>query len=107
MSIQVTERAADHIRSALERHAGSVGLRLGVKTTGCSGFSYTVDYAEAVQEGDSVFQQHGVQVVVDPKSLPFLEGVEVDYVRQGLNEHFTFTNPNVKDTCGCGESFSV
>jgi len=107
MSIQMTERAADHIRSALDRHGSGVGLRLGVKTTGCSGFSYTVDYANAVEDGDSVFRQHGVQVVVDQKSLPFLEGVEVDYVREGLNERFTFSNPNVKDMCGCGESFSV
>jgi iron-sulfur cluster assembly protein len=107
MSIEVTERAANHIQSALRRHAESVGLRLGVKTTGCSGFSYTVDYAERIGEGDQVFEQHGVRVVVDRKSLPFLEGVRVDFVRDGLNEHFTFSNPNVKDTCGCGESFSV
>ncbi|MBA1148062.1 iron-sulfur cluster assembly accessory protein [Ectothiorhodospiraceae bacterium WFHF3C12] len=107
MSIEVTERAANHIRSALQRSGAGIGLRLGVKTTGCSGFAYTVDYAEAVGDSDSVFEQHGVQVVVDRKSLPFLEGVQVDYVREGLNEHFTFSNPNVKDTCGCGESFSV
>lgn len=107
MSIEVTERAADHIRAALQRNGTGVGLRLGVKTTGCSGFAYTMDYADAIEETDSVFEQHGVRVVVDRKSLPFLEGVEVDYVREGLNEHFTFNNPNVKDTCGCGESFSV
>ncbi len=107
MAIEVTERAANHIRAALQRKGAGVGLRLGVKTTGCSGFSYTVDYAESIGEADSVFEQHGVQVVVDRKSLPFLEGVQVDFVREGLNEHFTFSNPNVKDTCGCGESFSV
>lgn len=107
MSIEVTQQAADHIRAALQRKGSGVGLRLGVKTTGCSGFSYTVDYAEEIGEFDSVFEQHGVRVVVDRKSLPFLEGVQVDYVREGLNEHFTFHNPNVRDTCGCGESFSV
>lgn len=107
MSIEVTERAANHIRTALQRDSEGVGLRLGVKTTGCSGFAYTVDYARDIADNDQVFEQHGVRVVVDRKSLPFLEGVQVDYVREGLNEHFTFSNPNVKETCGCGESFSV
>lgn len=107
MSIAVTERAADHIRHALTGREGSVGLRLGVRTSGCSGFAYTVGYADAVGEADEVFEQHGVKVVVDRKSLPFLEGVELDYVREGLNERFAFNNPNVKDECGCGESFSV
>ncbi|MGD8429272.1 MAG: iron-sulfur cluster assembly accessory protein [Ectothiorhodospiraceae bacterium] len=107
MTIQVTERAADHIRSSLEKHGGGVGLRLGVRTSGCSGFMYTVDYADEVAEGDSVFECHGVSVVVDSKSLPFLEGMELDYVREGLNERFSFRNPNVSAECGCGESFSV
>lgn len=107
MTIQVTERAADHIRHALANHDGGVGLRLGIKTSGCSGFAYTVGYAESVDEGDSVFEERGVTVVVDRKSLPFLEGIEVDFVRDGLNERFSFRNPNVTAECGCGESFSV
>ena len=107
MSIQVTERAADHIRRSLENRQDSVGLRLGVKTSGCSGFMYTVDYADGVDAGDSVFEINGVRVVVDAKSLPFIEGMEVDFVRDGLNERFAFRNPNVAGECGCGESFSV
>ena len=107
MSIQVTERAAEHIRQALARHGSGVGLRLGVRTSGCSGFMYTVGYAEEVSADDTLVEQHGVAVVIDRKSLPFLEGLEVDFVREGLNERFSFRNPNVKAECGCGESFSV
>lgn len=107
MAIQVTENAAVHIRGALTHHGSAVGLRLGVKTSGCSGFAYTVGYAEQVDESDTVFENHGVRLVVDPKSLPFLDGMEVDYVREGLNERFSFRNPNSKAECGCGESFSV
>lgn len=107
MAIQVTESAAAHIRSALTRHGSAVGMRLGVKTSGCSGFSYTVGYAEEVDERDAVFENHGIKLVVDPKSLPFLDGMEVDFVREGLNERFNFRNPNSKAECGCGESFSV
>ena len=107
MSIQVTERAANHIREALAEHGSGVGLRLGVRTSGCSGFMYTVDYAETVDDNDTLFEQHGVAVVVDQKSLPFLEGMELDFIREGLNERFAFRNPNVTAECGCGESFSV
>ncbi|MBS3786449.1 MAG: iron-sulfur cluster assembly accessory protein [Gammaproteobacteria bacterium] len=107
MSIQVTERAASHIREALAEHGSGVGLRLGVRTSGCSGFMYTVDYAETVDDNDSLFEQHGVAVVIDQKSLPFLEGMELDFIREGLNERFAFRNPNVTAECGCGESFSV
>ncbi|WP_435100556.1 HesB/IscA family protein [Arhodomonas sp. AD133] len=107
MSIQVTERAADHIRRSVDRHQDSIGLRLGVRTSGCSGFMYTVDYADRVDDGDTVFEQHGVKVVVDGKSLPFLEGIELDFVREGINERFAFRNPNVTAECGCGESFSI
>ncbi len=107
MSIQVTERAADHIRRSVDRHQDSIGLRLGVRTSGCSGFMYTVDYADHVDDGDTVFEQHGVKVVVDGKSLPFLEGIELDFVREGINERFAFRNPNVTAECGCGESFSI
>ncbi|AUB78033.1 iron-sulfur cluster assembly protein IscA [Gammaproteobacteria bacterium 2W06] len=107
MSIELTERAADHIRDSLVRHQKGMGLRLGVRTSGCSGFMYTVDYAEAPGDNDLVVEQHGVAVVIDRKSLPFLEGMEVDFVREGLNERFSFRNPNVSAACGCGESFAV
>lgn len=107
MGVQVTERAAEHIRRSLARKGDAMGLRLGVRTSGCSGFMYTVGYAEAVGESDAVFEQHGISVVVDRKSLPFLEGVEVDFIREGINERFSFRNPNVTAECGCGESFSV
>lgn len=107
MSITLTERAADHVRRHLAGHEACVGLRLGVRTSGCSGFAYTVDYAETVDDEDTVIEQHGVKVVVSRKHLPFLEGTEVDFVRDGLNRRFDFRNPNVKDLCGCGESFSV
>ncbi len=107
MSINLTEKAASYVlaRAAREGHRNS--LRLGVKTSGCSGFAYTVDYADAVAENDEVFEQHGVTVVIDRKSLPFLQGMEVDFIREGLNQRLDFRNPNVKDQCGCGESFSV
>ncbi len=106
-NIQVTERAAEHIRHSLARKGEGLGLRLGVRTSGCSGFMYTVGYAEAIDDGDEVFEQHGVQVIVDRKSLPFLQGVELDFIREGLNERFSFRNPNVTAECGCGESFSI
>ena len=107
MTIELTERAAEHIRDALARHGSGMGLRLGVRTSGCSGLMYTVDYAEAVGEDDTLVEQHGVAVVIDRRSLPFLEGMEVDFVREGLNERFQFRNPNVTAECGCGESFAV
>ncbi len=84
-----------------------VGLRLGVRTSGCSGLAYRIEYADAVNPDDQTFESHGVKVVVDPKSLQFLEGTELDFAREGLNEGFKFNNPNVKDECGCGESFNV
>jgi len=109
MTITVTEKAARHVlgRAVKEGHGNC--MRLGVKTSGCSGFAYTVGYADAaaVAEDDLVFEQHGIRVVVDRKSLPFLEGMEVDFVREGLNQRMEFRNPNVKDSCGCGESFNV
>jgi len=108
MAITLTERAARHVRT----HAAKTGLahsdlRLGVRTSGCSGFAYTVDYSSDQREGDRVFEQHGVRVLVDRKSFPFLEGMEIDFIREGINERLEFRNPNVKDSCGCGESFSV
>lgn len=106
-SITLTERAASHVRKYLEKQGGDFGLRVAVKTTGCSGYQYVVGTAETAGEIDRVFTSRGVNIVVDVKSLPFLAGTELDYVREGLNEGFRFDNPNVEGTCGCGESFSL
>jgi iron-sulfur cluster assembly protein len=105
--IALTERAAAHVRNYLSKHGGALGLRLGIRTTGCSGYQYVVEAADKVNETDQTFQSNGVQVVVDAQSLRFLAGTELDYVREGLNSGFRFHNPNVRETCGCGESFSV
>lgn len=107
MTIQLTEAAARHVKANAEREGRDHSLRVGVRTSGCSGFMYIVDYADEVGESDLVYEQHGVRVVVSRKSLPFLEGMEVDFVRDGLNQRFDFRNPNVRDMCGCGESFTV
>jgi iron-sulfur cluster assembly protein len=107
MDITLTERAASHIKRFLARQGKEVGLRLSVKSAGCSGFSYVAAPAESVDAEDTVFESHGVKVVVDAGSLLYLAGTEVDYVREGFNEGFQFHNPNVKNTCGCGESFNV
>ncbi len=107
MAISLTESAADRVREYLERRGTGVGLRLGVKKTGCSGFAYVINYAEDVRQDDVVFEDRAVKIVVDKSSLPLIDGTEVDFVRQGLNEAFKFRNPNVKGECGCGESFNV
>ena len=107
MAITLTEAAASRVRAFLDKRGNGVGLRLGVKTTGCSGMAYVIEYADEVEEGDTVFEDHGVKVLVNPKSLVYLDGTELDYAREGLNEGFRFNNPNVKDMCGCGESFNV
>ena len=107
MPISLTETAARRARDHLARHAGAVGLRLGVRTSGCSGMAYKLEFADEIGSDDVTFESHGVTVIVDPKSLPYLEGTELDYAREGLNEGFKFNNPNVKDQCGCGESFNV
>ena len=107
MSISLTASAADRVRQHLAARGRGLGLRLGIKTTGCSGFSYVVDYADTVAADDLVFEDQGVKVYVNPASLPMLDGTQVDFVRQGLNESFRFNNPNVKAECGCGESFTV
>jgi iron-sulfur cluster assembly protein len=107
MAITLTENAARHIRNAMTKRGKGLGLRLGVKTVGCSGLAYTVEYADEVSEADLRFESCGVTVFVDRKSLAYLDGTEVDYARQGFNEVFRFNNPNVKGECGCGESFSV
>lgn len=108
MPIQLTESAANRVRTMLDKRGRGLGLRLGTRKSGCSGFAYVVDYADEIRADDAVFESHGVKVVVDTASLSALEGMEVDYVRNNaLNEGFEFRNPNVKDTCGCGESFNV
>jgi iron-sulfur cluster assembly protein len=107
MSISLTESAATRIRTFLASRGHGVGLRLGVRKTGCSGFAYVVNYADGQQPDDVVFEDHGVRVFVDAGSLKLIDGTIVDFVKQGLNEAFKFQNPNVKGECGCGESFSV
>lgn len=107
MAISLTESAADRIRTFLAARGQGLGLRLGVRKTGCSGFAYVVNYADEARPGDVVFEDHGVKVYVDPASLALIDGTTVDFVKQGLNEAFRFRNPNVKGECGCGESFSV
>ncbi len=107
MSITLTERAAKHISGFLTKRGKGVGLRLGVRTSGCSGLAYKIEFADAVNPEDVLFETNGVKVLVDPKSLPYLDGTELDYAREGLNEGFKFNNPNTKDQCGCGESFNV
>jgi iron-sulfur cluster assembly protein len=107
MSISLTSAAADRVRSFLGRRGHGVGLRLSVKKTGCSGFAYVVNYADDIGADDVVFEDRGVKVIVDKDSLGFIDGTEVDFVKQGLNEAFRFRNPNVKGECGCGESFTV
>lgn len=107
MGIQLSEVAADRVRHFLDSRGKGIGLRLAVKTTGCSGLAYVVEFVDELQDGDEVFESRGVKVVIDPKSLVFLDGTEVDYAKVGLQEGFQFRNPNAKDNCGCGESFTV
>jgi iron-sulfur cluster assembly protein len=107
MTITLTEKAAQRVRDFLARRGKGEGLRVSLKSTGCSGMSYVVEYADAVAANDQVFESHGVKVIVDPKNLVFLDGTEIDYTREGLNEGFRFNNPNEKARCGCGESFNI
>jgi len=107
MSISLTESAATHVKNYLEKRGKGVGVRLGVKTTGCSGMAYTIEFADQVEDEDQIFEDKGVKVIINPKSMVYLSGTELDFTREGLNEGFKFTNPNEKDRCGCGESFSV
>jgi iron-sulfur cluster assembly protein len=107
MAISLTQSAADRVRSFLAARGHGMGLRLGVRKTGCSGFAYVINYADDSQPEDVVFENRGVKVFVDRASLPLIDGTEVDFVKQGLNEAFKFRNPNVKGECGCGESFNV
>ena len=107
MPVTLSEAAARHINKFLAKRGKGIGIRLGVKTSGCSGMAYKLEYADAAEADDIVFESLGLKVLVDPKSLPYLDGTELDFAREGLNEGFKFNNPNVKDACGCGESFNV
>ncbi len=107
MAITLTPAAAARVKTFLTKRGSGLGLRLGVKPTGCSGFAYTVDYADALEPDDLTFESQGLTVVVRQEALALLDGTEVDFVREGLGESFTFRNPNAQDECGCGESFSV
>jgi iron-sulfur cluster assembly protein len=107
MAITLTENAANRVEKFLANRGKGLGLRLGVKTTGCSGMAYTLEFVDELQEEDLVFESHGVKVIIDPKSLVYMDGTELDFAKEGLNEGFKFNNPNVKGECGCGESFTV
>ena len=107
MRVSVTEAAARHITRYLSRRGKGVGVRLGVKTTGCSGLAYKIEFADEAAPEDVIFELLGVKILVDPKSLPYIDGTELDFVREGLNEGFRFNNPNERDRCGCGESFRI
>lgn len=107
MSITLTENAAKQIEKQLQSRGSGIGLKLGVKVSGCSGYSYVLDYADELTENETVFEQFGVKVLVKESDLDKLNGIELDYAREGINESFKFNNPNVTGECGCGESFSV
>lgn len=107
MAITLTEPAAERIKSFLENRGKGVGLRLGVKTMGCSGMGYVLEFVDEINDDDEVFEDHGVKVIVDKKSLVYIDGTELDFTRDGLNEGFQFKNPNEEGQCGCGESFTV
>ena len=107
MTITITEADAKHVKSYLDNRGKGLGIRLAVRTSGCSGMAYEMEFVDELKDEDQVFEDHGVKVVVDAKSLVYLDGTEVDYAREGLNEGFKFNNPNAKSECGCGESFNV
>ena len=107
MPVTLTEAAAKHVQKYLARRGKGIGLRLGVKTSGCSGMAYNLEFVDEPAAEDLVFEEHGAKVFIDPKSLVYLDGTQVDYTKEGLQEGFKFENPNVKESCGCGESFHV
>ncbi|HCI12867.1 MAG TPA: iron-sulfur cluster assembly protein IscA [Gallionellaceae bacterium] len=107
MAITLTENAAQHVRNFMAKRGKGVGLRIGVRTSGCSGMAYKLEFADEIGSDDLQFASNGVTLLVDPKSLPYVDGMELDYTREGLNEGFKFNNPNVKNQCGCGESFGI
>ena len=105
--ITLTEKAAQHVAGFLAKRGKGIGLRFGVRTSGCSGMAYKLEFVDTANPEDIVFESHGLKVLVDPRSLPYIDGTELDFAREGLNEGFKFNNPNIKDQCGCGESFNV
>ena len=107
MAITLTDAAAERVSTFLQNRGKGIGLRLGVKTSGCSGMAYVMEFVDAVDDMDVVFEEKGVKVIIDPKSLVYLDGTEMDFTKEGLNEGFKFVNPNEKGSCGCGESFTV
>ena len=107
MAVTLSEKAAKHVASYMAKRGKGEGIRLGVRTTGCSGLAYVLEFVDEVAGEDEVFESFGVKVIIDPKSLTYLDGTELDFVREGLNEGFKFNNPNVRGECGCGESFNV
>lgn len=107
MGIKISEAAARHIQKSLDNRGKGMGIRLGVRTSGCSGMAYILEFVDQAEQDDSVFEDQGVKIVIAPKSLVYLDGTELDFVKEGLNEGFKFNNPNAKHQCGCGESFGV
>jgi iron-sulfur cluster assembly protein len=107
MAITMTETAAKHVANQLQGRGKGVGIRVGITTTGCSGMAYVLEFVDEAESTDEVFEDHGIKIIVDPKSLLYIDGTEMDFVKVGVNEGFEFRNPNVKGECGCGESFSV
>jgi len=107
MAVTLTDAAASRVKTFLDQRGKGAGLRLGVRTSGCSGMAYVLEFVDEIGDGDTVFEDHGVKVIVDQKSLVYIDGTELDFAKEGLNEGFKFNNPNVKDACGCGESFNV
>ncbi len=107
MAITMTEAAANHVRKFMGNRGKGVGIRLGVRTSGCSGMAYVLEFADEIEAEDHVFEDHGIKIFINPKSLVYLDGTELDFAKEGLNEGFKFNNPNVKDACGCGESFNI
>ncbi|ALO43388.1 iron-sulfur cluster assembly protein IscA [Pseudoalteromonas sp. SS15] len=107
MAVTLTDAAANRVQTFLANRGKGIGLRLGIKTTGCSGLAYVLEFVDELDEGDEVYEHNGVKVIIDAKSMVYLDGTELDYTKEGLNEGFKFTNPNQKDECGCGESFTV
>ncbi|WP_026958909.1 MULTISPECIES: iron-sulfur cluster assembly protein IscA [Aliagarivorans] len=107
MAVTLTQAAANHVSQFLQNRGSGIGVRLGVKTSGCSGMAYVLEFVDEVAGDDILFDSFGVKVIVDEKSLAYLDGTELDFVKEGLNEGFAFNNPNIKDECGCGESFNI
>ncbi len=107
MAITLTTSAARQIQQQIEKRGKGLALRVGVKKTGCSGFSYTFDYADEIRSHDQLFESHNTNIVVDANNLPFLDGSQIDFIKEGLNSSFKFNNPNIDNTCGCGESFTI